>query len=250
MKKGLLQLVSIHIGNPKDISARAIEALTEADLIICEDLKEARRLLHQLDLQKELLPLNEHTTKSATEDVLALLRAGKQLALISDTGTPVLADPGSELVQRCIDEGIAVTTLPGATSIIPALILSGFPSTTFTFAGFLPKDKAARKTSLDKWRTRNETLIFLEAPYRLAQILDEMVLSLGRERQAAVCMDITMPSERVIRGTLLKIKEHFDAHPFKGEYVIVVKGLGKQSQPRPEPPARQPKHTSRPKRRY
>jgi 16S rRNA (cytidine1402-2'-O)-methyltransferase len=251
MSKGSLAIVSIHIGNPKDITLRAIESLTEAEIVVCEDLKEARRLMHQLDLQKELLPLNEHTTKSATEEVIELLQAGKRLALISDTGTPVLADPGSELVQRCIEENIPVTTVPGATSIIPALILSGFPSTTFTFAGFLPKDKAARKTSLDKWRTRNETLIFLEAPYRLAQIIDEMLLSLGRDRHATICMDITMPSERVIRGTLLQIKEHFAAHPFKGEYVIVVKGLGKQaSGPTEQAPARQPSHTSRPKRRY
>ncbi len=253
-QKGLLQIVSVHIGNANDITLRAIDALKEADLIICEEPKEARRLLHQLDIQKELLPLNEHTTKSATEEVLELLKAGKTLALISDAGTPILADPGSELVQQCIERGIAVTTLPGATSIIPALILSGFPSAPFTFHGFLPKEKGERKSALDKLRTKTETLILLEAPYRLAQILDEMFVSIGRDRQAAVCMDITMPSERVIRGTLLQIQQHFAAQPFKGEYVIVVKGLGKQSQPagprQAREPAARPAYSTRPKRRY
>jgi 16S rRNA (cytidine1402-2'-O)-methyltransferase len=252
--KGSLQIVSVHIGNPKDITLRAIDALREADLVVCEEPKEARRLLHSLDLQKELLPLNEHTTKSATEEVIELLKAGKNLALISDAGTPILADPGSELVQSCIGLGIAVTTLPGATSIIPALILSGFSSAPFTFHGFLPKEKSERKNALDKLRTRSETLILLEAPYRLAQILDEMVASIGRERLAAVCMDITMPSERVIRGTLLQIQEHFAAQPFKGEYVIVLKGLGKQPSQAPRPqaskPAGRPQYSSRPKRRY
>jgi 16S rRNA (cytidine1402-2'-O)-methyltransferase len=253
-QKGLLQIVSVHIGDPKDITLRAIDALREADLVVCEEAKEARRLLHQLHIQKELLPLNEHTTRSATDEVLELLKAGKKLALISDAGTPILADPGSELVQQCIEQGIAVTTLPGATSIIPALILSGFPSAPFTFHGFLPKEKGERKNALDKLRTKTETLILLEAPYRLAQILDEMVVSIGRDRQAAVCMDITMPSERVIRGTLLQIQQHFAAQPFKGEYVIVVKGLGKQSQPsgpkQPRDTAKRPVQTSRPKRRY
>jgi 16S rRNA (cytidine1402-2'-O)-methyltransferase len=211
--------------------------------------------LHSLGIeQKELLPLNEHTTKSATDEVIELLKSGKKLALISDAGTPILADPGSELVQLCIEQGIEVTTLPGATSIIPALILSGFPSAPFTFHGFLPKEKSERKNALDKLRTRNETLILLEAPYRLAQILDEMVVSIGRDRQAAICMDITMPSERVIRGTLLQIQEHFAAHPFKGEYVIVLKGLGKQSQTaakqQTERAAQRPAYSTRPKRRY
>jgi 16S rRNA (cytidine1402-2'-O)-methyltransferase len=250
--KGSLQIVSVPIGNPRDITLRAIDALKEADLIVCEEPKEARRLLHSLDVQKELLPLNEHTTKSATEEVLELLKAGKQLALISDAGTPILADPGSELVRQCIDRGISVTTLPGATSIIPALLLSGFPSAPFTFHGFLPKDKAERKNALDKLRTRNETLILLEAPYRLAQILDEMVVSIGREREAVVCMDITMPTERVIRGTLLQIQQHFAEHPFKGEYVIVIRGLGKQSDQASRQQAQRPRptHPSRPKRRY
>lgn len=252
-QKGLLSIVSIHIGNPGDITLRAIDALKEADLIVCEEPKEARRLLHQLDIQKELLPLNEHTTRSATDEVLALLKEGKRLALISDAGTPILADPGSELVQDCIDQGVDVTTVPGATSIIPALLLSSFSSAPFTFYGFLPKDKAERRNALDKLRTRTETLILLEAPYRLAQIIDEMVTSIGRERQAAICMDITMPSERVIRGTLLQIQQHFAAHPFKGEYVIVLKGHGKQTQSASSKQRQTSARTGqdpRPKRRY
>lgn len=222
--KGKLEVISTHIGNPKDITLRAIESLRDADIVICEDLKEARRLLHQLDLQKELLPLNEHTVKSATEDALLLLRDGKKLALISDAGTPMVADPGLELVKCAIEEGISVTTLPGPTSIIPALLLSGFSTNTFTFAGFLPRDKAERKRAVDRWKSRNETLLFLEAPYRLAQILDDLTEGMGAGRNAAVCMDLTMPTERVQRGTLLHIKEHFARHPFKGEFVIVVEG--------------------------
>ena len=248
-QKGRLEIVSIHIGNPKDITLRAIDCLRDAELVVCEDLKEARRLLHQLDIQKELLPLNEHTTKAATDEVLGLLHEGRKLCLISDAGTPVLADPGSQLVSRCIDAGISITTVPGATSIIPALILSGFSSLQFTFAGFLPREKDFRKSAIDRLRTRNETLIFLEAPYRLAQIIDELAAGLGASREAAVCMDITMPKERVIRGTLLEIKEHFAAHPFKGEYVIVVKGQIKQG-PEKQSHSRNARTNSRPQKRH
>lgn len=230
-KKGALHVVSTHIGNVKDMTERAIEILTECDQVVCEDLKEARRLLHHLGLTKELLPLNEHTIAEATQEALDLLNVGKSLALISDAGTPLLADPGRELVSSATQLGHFVTAVPGASSILPALVLSGMPTAPFTFIGFLPRDKDARKSAAARWATRHETLLLLEAPYRLRQVLSDLVQAFGGRRNAAICCDLTLPTERVHRGSLLTLQSHFEAHPFKGEFVIVIEGASLKKAP-------------------
>ena len=221
---GTLYIVSIPIGNPGDISLRAIEVIKACDTLICEEAKPARRLLVQLGAEKEFILLNEHTTTQATSEALDLLKSGKSLALISDDGTPLLADPGSELVQESIKRNIRIVPVPGASSILAALVASGFSLLSFTFAGFLPRDKTARKKAASEYKMRNETLVFLEAPYRLNQLLQDLNDALGSQRRAVLCMDLTMPSERLERGTLGSLLKYFTEHPFKGEFVLIVDG--------------------------
>ena len=219
-----LWIVAVPIGNERDITLRALDVLRSVDLIICEDLKPARRLLHAYEIEKELLPLNEHTTKAATDEALELLRSGKSLALISDAGTPLTADPGRELVRRAIEEGIEVSPVPGASSILAALVVSGFSAESFFFAGFLPRDKAARKRRAKELARYKETVVLLEAPYRLPQLLDDLVEGFGPTRTACVAMDLTESKERVARGTLLELREQFLKRPFKGEFTVVLRG--------------------------
>ena len=232
MLKGILHIVSTSIGNSADISARAIEAIKSCDILLCEESKPARRLLSGLGIQKEMILLNEHSTKEATLEALELLESGKNLALISDDGTPLLADPGSELVRECIERKIIIIPIPGPSSILAALVVSGFSLLSFTFCGFLPRDKQLRKKTVGEYKTRQETLIFLEAPYRLNQILDDLSEGLGKDRRTVICMDITMPAEKFARGTLGSLQKHFAEHPFKGEFVIVVEGKGEKFLPK------------------
>jgi 16S rRNA (cytidine1402-2'-O)-methyltransferase len=229
---GILYVVSVPIGNLGDITLRAIETLRAVPLILCEDLKPARRLLHDLKLEKELLPLNEHTEKTATSEALDLLRSGKDLALISDAGTPLVADPGKQLVAKAIDEGIRVTAVPGASSILSALAVSGFDASRFYFAGFLPRDKDDRKREARQLATRKETIVLLEAPYRLPQLMDDLVAGFGERREACVALELTTDKERVHRGTLLELRDLFRARPFKGEYAVVIRGNTSEPKPR------------------
>jgi 16S rRNA (cytidine1402-2'-O)-methyltransferase len=221
---GKLWIVSVPIGNPLDITLRAIEAMKNADTILCEDLKPARRLLHELKIEKPLLPINEHTEVEATSEALSLLQSGKDLALISDAGTPLIADPGQRLVRLAIEQGIEVLPVPGASSILAALVVSGFRSDHFYFAGMLPREKIERKNAARKLASRDETIILLEAPYRLSQLLDDLISGFGNDRRISIAMDISMPKERVARGTLLALRDLFAANPFKGEFVIVIEG--------------------------
>src|ERR1041385_7621589 len=221
---GTLYIVSVPIGNAGDITLRAIETLREVPLILCEDLKPARRLLHDLKLEKELLPLNEHTEHSATSEAMELLRSGKDLALISDAGTPLVADPGKQLVAKAAEEGIRVTAVPGASSILTALTVSGFDASRFYFAGFLPRDKDDRKREARQLATRKETIVLLEAPYRLAQLMDDLVAGFGERREACVALELTTNKERVHRGTLLELRDLFRSRPFKGEFAVVIRG--------------------------
>ncbi len=191
---------------------------------MCEEAKPAKRLLSKLQIQKEFILLNEHTTTEATAEALSILKEGRNLALISDDGTPLLADPGSELVRECIAHGITVVPIPGASSVLAALVASGFSLLSFTFVGFLPRDKTGRKKAASEYKNRKETLVFLEAPYRLGQLLEDLCDGLGNDRRAVICLDLTMPSERFERGTLASIQKYFAEHPFKGEFVIVVEG--------------------------
>jgi 16S rRNA (cytidine1402-2'-O)-methyltransferase len=221
---GSLYIVSTPIGDSTDITLRAIEILRTCDIIVCEEFKPAKALLHKLSIDKPLMELNEHSKAADTDEIIEELRLEKNIALISDCGTPLIADPGSSLVKKCIEEEISVIPIPGVSSILAAIVVSGFSLSQFSFIGFLPREKTERKKAAALLRNRPETMILLEAPYRLQQVLDDLESGIGSNRNACVCLDLTLPKEQIVRGTLSEIKSHFQESPFKGEFVIIIEG--------------------------
>ena len=219
-----LAIVSTPIGNPDDITLRALQVLREADAIICEERRAGARLLAHHQIQKELVELNEHTERERIPELIARLARGETLALISDHGTPLLADPGARLLAHALHAKIPVTALPGASSLLAALVVSGLPLERFRFVGLLPVKKEARRAELKRLKEERETWIVLDAPYRLAALLEDMRAVLGAQRRVVVACNLTMADENVARGTMEEVVAHFQKNPFKGEFVIVVEG--------------------------
>ena len=220
----MLYLVSMPIGNPEDITLRALRLLREANAVICEETREGARLLRQYQILKELIDLNEHTERARIPEVIARLQRGDTLALISDHGTPLLADPGARLVERALAAGIAVRAAPGASSVLAALVVSGLPLERFRFVGLLPAKKELRRAALARLRAERDTWVVLDAPYRLPALLADLREQLGAERRIVVACALTTPDETIVRGTLAQVNAHFARAPFKGEFVIVVAG--------------------------
>jgi 16S rRNA (cytidine1402-2'-O)-methyltransferase len=222
---GKLFLVSTPIGNREDITLRALEILKAADIIVCEEVKVGRRMLASYGIYREIVQLNEHNETEQTENVLALLSEGRSVALISDAGAPLFADPGTRLVQCCIEKDIPVTAIPGADSLIPALQLSGFSIDSFVFIGWLSQKKDIRRKQLRELTEEKRLLVFYEAPYRIRALLGDARQILGSERRAAVAFDLTMDKERVYRDTLGNLAGYFERNPRKGEFVLMVEGI-------------------------
>jgi 16S rRNA (cytidine1402-2'-O)-methyltransferase len=222
---GQLYLVSTPIGNYGDITLRALEVLKQADILVCEEYKEGRKLLSRYGIDRSVRVMNEHNEQEETESILTDLRSGKSVALFADTGTPLFADPGSDLVRRCIDLQIPVTSLPGANSLLPALQLSGFPLHTFLFIGWLSPKKETRRTQLHTLRDERRLMVFLEAPYRLLPLLRDVRNAFGPNRRAAVLFDLTMEHEKVYRGSLDELLKIFERNSRKGEFVLIVAGI-------------------------
>ncbi len=221
-----LYIVPTPIGNLDDITLRAINVLKEVDFILAEDTRTSLFLLKHLGIEKKLYShhkFNEHATVKMVADSIA---SGKDVALVSDAGTPGISDPGFLLVRTCLGEGIEVETLPGATAFVPALIQSGFPCDRFCFEGFLPQKKGRNKhfTAL---QDEERTMIFYESPYRVIKTLEQMIEFFGEERQVSVSREITKKFEQTVRGTLPEVIEHFRSHDPKGEFVIVLAGKTK-----------------------
>ena len=218
-----LYIVPTPIGNLEDITLRAIRILKEVDFILAEDTRTSAVLLKHLGIEKPLRShhkFNEHATVQMVADAI---EAGKDIALISDAGTPGISDPGFLLVRTCVERGIEVTTLPGATALIPALVQSGFPCDRFCFEGFLPQKKG-RKKRIEALAEEERTMIFYESPFRVVKCLEQLGEVLGMEREVAVSREITKMFEESVRGTLGEVAEHFRQHAPKGEFVIVVAG--------------------------
>ncbi len=218
-----LVIVPTPIGNLGDITFRAVEVLEKADLILAEDTRQASKLLSHYNIKTPLQShhmFNEHKSAGA---ICEKILAGKTIALISDAGTPGISDPGFLLVRSCLEKGIIVETLPGATALIPALVNSGLPCERFCFEGFLPPKKGRRKR-LSGLREETRTIIFYESPYRLVRTLDDLAEHFGPDREACVSRELTKIYEENIKGTLSFLSEHYKSNLPKGEIVIVVSG--------------------------
>ncbi len=225
---GKLILVPTPIGNLDDITLRAIEVLKNADVILAEDTRVSSKLMNHLSIDKKLTPhhkFNEHKTLGA---VVSKLQEGKQVALISDAGTPGISDPGFLLVRDCAEKGIEVECLPGATALIPALAVSGLPADRFVFEGFLPQKKGRQKRML-QLVDEPRTMIFYESPFRLVKTLSQLAEYFGEERKACVCRELSKLFEEIKRASLAELQEYYTQHPPKGEIVMVVEGRPKKA---------------------
>lgn len=218
-----LWLVPTPIGNLEDITLRAIRVLKEADLIVAEDTRVTSKLLKHFEIDKKIISNHNHNEHKILNYLIEQLLEGKTIALCSDAGTPGISDPGFLLVRECVKNNIQVETLPGATAFVPALVNSGFPCDRFCFEGFLPQKKGRQKR-LGELKEEFRTIVFYESPYRTAKLLGELSAALGEERLASVSRELTKIYEETRRGTLKELKEHFTAHPPKGEIVVVVQG--------------------------
>ena len=218
-----LYVVPTPIGNLEDITLRAINVLKEVDFILAEDTRTTSHLLRHLGIEKPMHShhkFNEHATVARVAESIA---SGRNVALVSDAGTPGISDPGFLLVRKCVEEGIDVETLPGATALIPAVVQSGFPCDKFAFEGFLPQKKGRMKR-IQELAQEERTLVFYESPYRVVKCLEQFAEVMGMERRVAVVREITKKFEETVRGTLDEVIAHFKEHEPKGEFVIVVEG--------------------------
>lgn len=221
--KSILHIVSTPIGNYEDITLRALNTLKDVDFIICEEFKEARRFLSHYKIEKELISLNEHNEEEASREVLKKIKEGKSAALISDCGTPLFSDPGTQLVQMCIDAKIDVVPVPGASSIMSALVGSGFKLDKFYYAGWLSPKSEIRKKELLRLKNIKEIIVLMETPYRLKAILADVSKIFGEKVNIIVAFDLTLPKEQFLRGTAAVILKTAEEKNLKGEFVLLIK---------------------------
>lgn len=220
---GKLYLVPTPIGNLEDMSFRAIRILKEVDLILAEDTRTSAPLLKHFGIEKKVFSHHQHNEHKSVTEIIRFLKEGKQIALISDAGTPAISDPGFLLVRETIKNELPLECLPGATAFVPALVNSGLAADRFTFEGFLPVKKG-RQTRMKELAAEERTMIFYESPHRLLKTLEEFGQYFGAERQASVSRELTKMFEETVRGTLAEIKIHFETNTLKGEFVICVAG--------------------------
>lgn len=219
----MLYIIPTPIGNLRDLTYRSQELLQEADLILAEDTRTSSVLLNHYGIQKPLTPYHQHNEHKILSHLIDQLKEGRKMALITDAGTPGISDPAFLLVRECIQNGIEVQTLPGATAFVPALVNSGLPMNRFCFEGFLPQKKG-RMTLLSKLAEEERTMIFYESPFRLTKTLNDFIASFGENRLCSVSRELTKKFEETVRGTLKEVHEHFVKNKIKGEIVIVVAG--------------------------
>lgn len=218
----MLYIVATPIGNLEDITLRAIRTLKEADFIVAEDTRHTGGLLKKYEITTPMISFHSHSTDSQLAHIMGLLREGKNLAVVSDAGTPGISDPGFVLVRDAIQMGVVVTSIPGPSAVITALTLSGLPSHRFLYLGFLPLKKG-RKTMIESVKDIPHTIVVYEAPHRLMKTLNEFLATLGN-RQVAVCREMTKLFEEVFRGNLEDAIKHFTNKNPKGEFTLVIGG--------------------------
>ena len=222
-KIGKLFVVPTPVGNLEDMTFRAIRVLKEADLILAEDTRTSGILLKHFEIKNAMMSHHKFNEHKTVEGIVNRLKAGETVALISDAGTPGISDPGFLLVRTCVQEGIEVQTLPGATAFVPALVSSGYSCDRFCFEGFLPQKKG-RQTRLTELAHEQRTMIFYESPYRLVKTLEQFAEFFGAERECSVAREISKKFEEHKRGGLLEVAQWYKEHEPKGEIVIIVAG--------------------------
>jgi 16S rRNA (cytidine1402-2'-O)-methyltransferase len=226
VQTGRLAVISTPIGNLGDLSPRAREELAAAELVAAEDTRRTGQLLTTLGLSRPLVSLHEHNESERIVELLEKLRAGARIALVSDAGTPLLSDPGFELVRRVAREGMPVVAVPGPSAITAALSIAGLPTERFTFEGFLPARLAERRSRIGELKQETRTLVFFEAPHRIAESLEDLAAGFGAGRRVAVARELTKVFETVYRGTLAELaaQARNDANFSRGEITVVVEG--------------------------
>lgn len=219
----MLYIVPTPIGNLADMSFRAVEVLSQADLILAEDTRTSSVLLNHYQIHKPLSPYHQHNEHKVVDHLVDQLGEGKVMALLTDAGTPGISDPAFLLVRACIRKGIRVECLPGATAFVPALVNSGLPINRFCFEGFLPPKKG-RHTLLTKLAEEERTIVFYESPMRLVKTLAECTGYFGEDRPCSVSRELSKKFEETVRGTLKEVHDHFAEKGVKGEIVVVIAG--------------------------
>jgi len=222
-----LYIVPTPIGNLEDMTLRAIRVLKEADTILAEDTRTSSFLLRHFEISSRLQSHHKFNEHKTAEHIAERILGGENIALISDAGTPGISDPGFLLARTCIEKGVEVETLPGATAFVPALVNSGLPCDKFCFEGFLPIKKG-RQTKLKELAEERRTMVFYESPYRLCKTLEQFIEYFDPDRKVCVSRELSKIHEENARGTLLEVFNHFNSKTAKGEIVIVLEGLDKK----------------------
>ncbi|MBI4535331.1 MAG: 16S rRNA (cytidine(1402)-2'-O)-methyltransferase [Ignavibacteriae bacterium] len=226
---GVLYLVASPIGNFEDMTFRAIAVLKSVDLVVYEERREGERLLRHFQIEKPVESLNEHNEAAASHNVLAYLLSGRSVALVSDCGTPVFSDPGQLLVRKAIDNNIRIIPIPGASSLMPALTVSGFSIEQFLFYGWLSPKKERRRAELRQLMQERRTIVLMDTPYRLVPLLRDLSETFGTSRRVCIAFDLTLPDEQMFYGTAEELYRQFSQKERKGEFVIVIEGKGRDT---------------------
>ncbi len=221
---GTLYLVATPIGNLDDITFRALNVLKAADLIVYEERREGERLMRHFGIVKPFESLNEHNEAASSTHILTHLKAGKSVALVSDCGTPVFSDPGQLLVRKAIAQNIKIVPIPGASSLMPALTVSGFSIDRFLFYGWLSPKKDRRRAELKQLMMERRTIVLMDTPYRLVPLLRDLAEAFAASRRICIAFNLTMPDEQMFYGTAIDLHKQFSSAEQKGEFVIVIEG--------------------------
>ena len=228
---GTLYLIGTPIGNLSDFSLRAVETLSSVDFIAAEDTRVTLKLLNHFDIHKPLVSYYEHNKYASGEKIVQRILAGESCGLVTDAGMPAVSDPGEDIVRMCMDQGIPVTTIPGPTALITALVLSGLPTGRFCFEGFLSTNNKSRREHLEELQNEARTMIFYEAPHKLRKTLSDLKEAFGDDRRISLCRELTKLHEEVLPFSLSEAVRYYEEHDPKGEYVLILEGRPEESDP-------------------
>lgn len=233
-KTGTLYLCATPIGNLEDITYRVLRTLKEVDLIAAEDTRNSIRLLNHFEIKTPMTSYHEYNKIEKAYQLVAKMREGKNIALITDAGTPGISDPGEDIVRICYEEGIPVNSLPGAAACITALTMSGLPTRRFAFEAFLPKDKKEHQAVLEELKTETRTIIIYEAPHHLVRTLQELHDTLGGDRRLTICRELTKRHEEKLQMTLADSLSYYEVNEPRGEYVLIIAGRSREEMKKEE----------------